>query len=114
MVPAQGELKLSNDFTFKYHLAENPRAAVHVGWLIGVAYLAKDILPKIDSCYKKGIKEFIIMGHSQGGALTLSDDFTFVQSSKARIFCQKIFVLKPIAVRHQKLAIYIMRMNMKI
>lgn len=70
MVPAQGELKLANDFTFKYHLAENPRAAVHVGWLIGVAYLAKDILPKIDSCYKKGIKEFIVMGHSQGGALT--------------------------------------------
>jgi hypothetical protein len=69
MVPAQGELKLSNSFTFKYHLADNPRAAVHVGWLIGVAYLARDIVPKIDSCYKNGIKEFIIMGHSQGGAL---------------------------------------------
>ncbi|MCF0054436.1 lipase family protein [Dyadobacter sp. CY356] len=70
MVPAQGELKLSNNFTFKYHLAENPRAAVHVGWLIGIAYLARDIIPKIDSCYKSGIKEFIIMGHSQGGALS--------------------------------------------
>jgi hypothetical protein len=69
MVPAQGELVLSNSFTFKYHLADNPRAAVHIGWLIGVAYLAKDILPKIDSSYKKGIKDFIIMGHSQGGAL---------------------------------------------
>jgi len=70
MVPAKGELKLSKSFTFKYHLADNPRAAVHVGWLIGVAYLGTDILPKIDSCYKKGIKNFIIMGHSQGGALT--------------------------------------------
>lgn len=70
MVPAQGEIKLSNSFTFKYNLASNPRAAVHVGWLIGVAYLAKDIVPKIDSCYKKGIKDFIVMGHSQGGALS--------------------------------------------
>jgi hypothetical protein len=70
MVPAQGALKLSNHFTFQYNLADNPRAAVHVGWLIGVAYLAKDIVPKIDSCYKSGIRDFIIMGHSQGGALT--------------------------------------------
>lgn len=70
MVPAQGELKLANDFTFKYNLASNPRAAVHVGWLVGVAYLTRDIIPKIDSCYKKGIKDFLIMGHSQGGALT--------------------------------------------
>ncbi|MCF2444974.1 lipase family protein [Dyadobacter sp. CY345] len=70
MVPAKGELKLSNSFTFKYHLADNPRASVHVGWLIGVAYLGTDILPKIDSCYKKGIKNFVIMGHSQGGALS--------------------------------------------
>ena len=70
MVPAKGELKLSNNFTFKYHFAENPRASVHIGWLIGVAYLGTDILPKIDSLYKKGVKNFIIMGHSQGGALT--------------------------------------------
>ena len=69
MVPAKGELKLSNSFTFKYHLADNPRASVHVGWLIGVAYLGTDILPRIDSLCKKGIKNFIIMGHSQGGAL---------------------------------------------
>ncbi|SEI62699.1 Lipase (class 3) [Dyadobacter koreensis] len=70
MVPAKGELTLSNTFKFKYHLADNPRAAVHIGWLIGVAFLGTDILPRIDSCYKKGIKNFIIMGHSQGGALT--------------------------------------------
>ena len=70
MVPARGELRLSNQFTFKYHLADNPRAAVHIGWLIGVAYLSADILPKIDSCYKKGIRNFIVMGHSQGGALS--------------------------------------------
>ena len=69
MVPAKGELKLTRDYTFQYHLADNPKAAVHVGWLVGMAFLAKDIVPKIDSCYKSGIKEFLIMGHSQGGAI---------------------------------------------
>jgi len=69
MVPAQGTLQLSDSFTFKYTLSDNPRAAVHVGWLIGTAFLSKDILPKIDSLYKSGTKEFIITGHSQGGAI---------------------------------------------
>lgn len=70
MVPAKGELKISNSFTFKYDLADHPRAAVHTGWLIGTAFLARDILPKIDSLYKTGIKDFLIMGHSQGGAIS--------------------------------------------
>ena len=70
MVPAKGELHLSNSFNFKYDLAFNPRAAVHVGWLVGVAFLSLDILPKIDSLYKAGIKDFFITGHSQGGALS--------------------------------------------
>ncbi|GGB99427.1 lipase family protein [Dyadobacter sediminis] len=70
MVPAHGEVKLSSTFLFQYHLADHPKAAVHIGWLIGTAYLAKDILPKIDSCYKAGIKDFLVMGHSQGGAIS--------------------------------------------
>jgi hypothetical protein len=69
MVPAHGELNISKDYTFKYHLADNPKAAVHIGWLVGVAYLAKDIMPKIDSLYKTGTRDFLVMGHSQGGAL---------------------------------------------
>lgn len=69
MVPAKGELKLSKDEVFKYELATGPRAAVHVGWLLSLAYLSKDILPKIDSSYKAGIREILIMGHSQGGAI---------------------------------------------
>jgi hypothetical protein len=63
-------LKLSTKDTFRYELAANPRAAVHVGWLLCVAYLSKDMLPKIDSLYKTGVKEFILTGHSQGGAIT--------------------------------------------
>ncbi|TLV01221.1 lipase family protein [Dyadobacter luticola] len=69
MVPARGELKLSNTFTFKYDLASHPKAGVHLGWLIGTAYLATDIVPRIDSLYKTGIKDFLIMGHSQGGGI---------------------------------------------
>ncbi len=70
MVPAKGEIQLSDTETFKYELAASPRAAVHVGWLVTMGFLAKDILPKIDSCYRAGIKDMLIMGHSQGGGLT--------------------------------------------
>lgn len=69
MVPATGQLQLSATESFAYKLAKNPRAAVHAGWLIGMAYLAKDILPKLDSCIQKGTREFIITGDSQGGAI---------------------------------------------
>lgn len=69
MVPAKGSLLLSKNDTFTYELATNPKAYVHVGWLLSTAFLSKDILPKMDSCYRKGIKDVIIMGHSQGGAI---------------------------------------------
>src|SRR6185312_6175003 len=70
MVTAKGTLKLEKDFTFDYDLSDNPKAAVHVGFLVSMAYLSRDILPKIDSLYKTGIKDFIIAGRSQGGAIT--------------------------------------------
>ncbi len=70
MVPASGSIELEKDFTFNYNLSANPKAAVHVGFLISAAYLSRNILPQIDSCYKTGKREFIITGHSQGGAIT--------------------------------------------
>lgn len=69
MVHAQGELKISNDFTFKYALTKDTNAAVHTGWLIGTAFLAQDIIPKIKAQYQLGIRDFIIAGHSLGGAV---------------------------------------------
>lgn len=69
MVPAQGVLSLEPDYTFTYDLAENERAAVHVGWLIGMAYLARDLQPKLDSLVQSGQRELLIVGHSQGGAI---------------------------------------------
>ena len=70
MVPAKGQLQLSQSEVWKYELARSPLAAVHTGWLVAMAFLSKDILPRIDSCYRQGIKEFIILGHSQGGAIS--------------------------------------------
>ncbi len=69
MVPAKGEMQISETEIFKYELASDPKAAVHVGWLVSTAFLSKDILPKIDSIYKAGVKDIIIMGHSQGGGI---------------------------------------------
>ncbi len=69
MVAAKGELLLAEADTFKYCLTPDPKAAVHVGWLLSMAFLSRDIVPKIDSLYKTGIKDFLLMGHSQGGAI---------------------------------------------
>lgn len=69
MSPAQGKVVIAAGDTVAYKLAEHPKAAVHTGFLIGFAYLAKDIRPKVDSLYAKGYRNFIVAGHSQGGAL---------------------------------------------
>lgn len=69
MVPAKGELQLSQTEKFAYNLADHPRAAVHVGWLVATGFLAKDILSKIDSSYKAGLRNFYVVGSSQGGAI---------------------------------------------
>ena len=38
---------------------------MHAGWLVATGFIAKDLMPRLDSCYKTGIK-IIITGHSQG------------------------------------------------
>ncbi|HUP10579.1 MAG TPA: lipase family protein [Niastella sp.] len=69
MVPAKGVINISDSVAFNYELAKDPKAAVHVGWLVATAFLSADMLPRIDSCYKAGVRDFIILGHSQGGAI---------------------------------------------
>ncbi len=70
MLPAQGVITLNTvGDKFNYSLAPDPRAGVHTGWLIGMAFLSRDILPRIDSLYHSGIRDFIILGHSQGGSI---------------------------------------------
>jgi hypothetical protein len=69
MVPAAGETQVNDSTRFSYKLAESPAATVHVGWLIGIAHLAPSIAEHIKVYRRQGVKEFIIIGHSQGGAL---------------------------------------------
>ena len=69
-VPAKGVLEIDSNFVFAYELAQHPAAAVHVGYLFCSAFLARDMLPKIDSCYHRGVRDFLITGHSQGGGLS--------------------------------------------
>lgn len=70
MVPATGTLEIDSNFTFNYQLAVDSQATVHVGYLISTAFLTRDMLLKIDSCYKAGVRDFIVAGHSQGGGIS--------------------------------------------
>ncbi|MDB5134966.1 MAG: lipase [Mucilaginibacter sp.] len=54
MVPANGQLHIDDSTNFKYHLANDPRAAVHIGWLLGMAYLSKTVIPQIKQLYRPG------------------------------------------------------------
>ena len=69
MVPATGSLRLNDSTRFTYQLATSPRASVHTGWLMGLAYMAPSLLKQIRTYAAKGVSQFIIFGHSQGGAI---------------------------------------------
>ncbi len=70
MVPATGSLQLNDSTAFNYKLANDPKATVHVGWTLGLATMAPGILSTIREQYAQHhIKQLIICGHSQGGAL---------------------------------------------
>lgn len=70
MIPAKGILQLNDSTFFEYQLAADPKAMVHVGWTVALAFMGPEIVKKINEQYKeKHIREFIIFGHSQGGAI---------------------------------------------
>ena len=69
MIAAEGELKIDGKTSFKYKLADDSNAYVHAGWMIGLASIAPDVLAKIKDYHNKGVNDFIILGHSQGGAI---------------------------------------------
>lgn len=69
MIPASGSIIIDSNFVFIYKLAEDHRASVHTGWLTGLAYLSSSIISKINEMHASGIKNYLIMGHSQGGAI---------------------------------------------
>lgn len=69
MSPATGAITLNDSTKFQYQLAKNKQATVHTGWLIGLASLAPSIVNEIQKCENMGVTQFIIFGHSQGGAI---------------------------------------------
>jgi hypothetical protein len=69
MVPATGTLNLDGKNPFHYKFANDTKAMVHVGWALGACSLLPDITEKIQAWYAKGVKQFIVEGHSQGGAI---------------------------------------------
>jgi len=57
MIPAKGTIVLPGADTVNYQVADHPRAAVHVGWMISTAYLSRDIRPRLDSLFAKGYRQ---------------------------------------------------------
>jgi hypothetical protein len=70
MIPAIGSLHLNDSTEFHYKLAKDSAAYVHAGWTLALAYMAPDIVSKVKEYYAKGIRDFIVTGHSQGGAIS--------------------------------------------
>ena len=69
LVPATDRMKNSEKYKIRYALADNPKAAVHVGWLFSTGALMKDMLPKIETFIAEGGRDLLVTGHSQGGAI---------------------------------------------
>jgi len=97
MIPASGTLQLDDHTTFTYTFARDPKATVHVGWSIGIAYMAPDILQQVLEQYSdRGVKNLYIIGHSQGGALAflltsylryLQEDGKFPDEIHIKTYC---------------------------
>ncbi|MCF6406959.1 lipase family protein [Chitinophaga filiformis] len=69
MIPAIGELRLSDSAVFRYRLSKDSNAYVHAGWALALGSMAPDIVAHIREYYGKGIRNFLLSGHSQGGAI---------------------------------------------
>jgi len=71
MAPANGKIKVSETGWFEYKLTELPDAGVHLGMLLGLYFMSGELVDQINTQYRDGIKDFIIVGHSQGSGNSL-------------------------------------------
>ncbi|MBO9635068.1 MAG: lipase family protein [Chitinophagaceae bacterium] len=87
MIPAIGSLQLNDSTIFNYKLAADPKATVHVGWTIGLATMAPQMLAKLreyNSQYHT--QQVIVTGHSQGGAIAfLTRSFLYYEQEAGRL-----------------------------
>lgn len=71
MTPANGKIRISDTSWFEYRLSDLPEAGVHLGMLLGLGFMSGDLLGQIKDLYGKGIRDFIIVGHSQGSGISI-------------------------------------------
>lgn len=71
MIPAQGEIRINPDTVFAYKLSQDSKATVHVGWATGLAHMAPVMTAQlVRLMQEKQVRELLVAGHSQGGALS--------------------------------------------
>ncbi len=86
MIPATGSLQLTDSTTFNYQLAADGKAHVHTGWVVGLGFLAPSIVEQVKKAVGAGITDFIVTGHSQGGALaTLATSYLYYLIRKGEL-----------------------------
>ena len=68
MIPVKETIEI-NGKKFKYQVGKDEDGAVHAGYTLALYYLKDDVLKQIKRLNKKGIRDILITGHSQGGAL---------------------------------------------
>lgn len=87
MIPAMGKIQLSPNEMFEYALATHPEAAMHAGWTVGMAFIARDAIPKIRDLAQRKIRNIYIVGHSQGGAIAylLTAQLRHMQIGRAHV-----------------------------
>ena len=69
MISNQGSIILDKSHVFNYKIASDTNAYVHLGWMLGLAHMAPEIVKQLNELHDKGIKDVILFGHSQGGAM---------------------------------------------
>jgi len=68
-IAAQDSLIINGDVV-GYRFSKRPKAQVHSGYVLGIAYLWKSLYPELLALKNKSeIRKIIFTGHSQGGAL---------------------------------------------
>lgn len=74
MIPARGDMAWmvgDERRSIHYNFSDDPKAAVHAGWALGACMMQYDILEKMSTANNlMGIEDFIVVGHSQGGAIS--------------------------------------------
>ena len=69
MVPAAGSVNLGTKGIFNYKLAALPGAGVHAGFVLGLGFMSEELFSQVENQYKEGIRDVVILGHSQGSGL---------------------------------------------